>query len=1369
MKTQRNLASCMRKCVWFAALLVASLSAMAQNLRQITTQDGLAGSAVTCVHQSDDGLIWAGTLDGINLYFGGKAVRPSMVHPFKGELIERIVETSSYDFWIQTTHGLHKVNRVTNEVNAFLQFTGLYTLRRVSHDHVAVIDSKSNLYLYHHSTGSFEQLNYPLAEGEQIVDMGGTEQFFWIVGNRGVHRCNWSHEGPDKTRLSQTVCLTDSPVKFSTVSENPEIIYLIDGHNRLCQLDIRKNEQTFILQLEGNVDERGQPSGIVESNGAYYISFKVGGAVKYVFNAAENVWKQTDLGIKSGVFQMIKDRHQELVWLATDGQGLFTSWEGSYTFQSYRLSELDHGLGKPVRALFVDEKGWLWMGTKGEGLLGIDRSGAPKDIHLCAKRRFTSSNSSLEDNSVYALSASALGGFWVGTDAGLNFFRYADRTLQPVEGGEEIVYVHSIREQDGSVLWVATVGAGVFKARIVKNGSRLRLEKVQHYEVDNGNHSSNYFFAMCQTSDGEMWFGNRGLGLFKMASEGLKALLPPSQQRTYLLDDVFALQEHNKVLWAGTGGGLLGLGADGREYEVNIENGLPNNIVRALQVDGNGWLWAATNNGLARLDSTYSHIKSYGRNNGLRVTEFSDGAAFGTKDKLYFGGMNGWVEVSPSPAPVPEKKYTAPLFFMTLKTANKDSHFFTTTLAQQKDGGRPVVELPRNENSLSLWFIAVDHVNPGSYRYLYKVDSDQKGNWIDNGPLSTLSLSQMLPGHYTLQLKYRNMHTGEESKPISIEVIISPYWWQTKAMMGVYWLLLIAGVAYLITRKYQKMKRKHQYTLTQMEQQHKEELYEEKLRFFTNITHEFSTPLTLIYSPCERILAYEGTDEFVRKYVQLIKKHTNRLYELIQEVIDYRRIETKHQQIHLERYNLSDFMHESCDVFWDWAEKHEVNFVREIEPDVYWNIDMRCIPNVVANLLSNAIKYTPCGGTLKCTLSKLSEQEVEIRVYNTGKGIKEEDRLRIFNRYSVLDNVEERAMAGIARNGLGMAICHSSVKLLGGTIDVNSEVGKYAEFVVKLPLLPLSEGEKPALVKDAIPLALQNVEVAKQQMEQQESDDVVIPVPGKDARKEPLPGGRPSVLVVDDNKDVLFLLSETLSHLYQVEVAQSADEALESLRRAVPQLIITDIMMPGKDGIQLTQQIKQNKHTMHVPLVILSAKSTEEAKTQGIQEGADAYISKPFNMQYLLAVVKRLIDSRKDMQQYYNSSACAYDYVEGQLLKREDKDFLHKLDEFVETHLSDNALTTEDIAEAMNLSVRSLYRRLKEMNLPSPKDYLKERKMEKVVKLLLTSDLSIQEIIFECGFNNRAHFYKDFSQRYGMTPKEFRKSQKSPDDSLGEN
>ena len=1355
-------------CCIFLLLIMCSSIAKAQNLRRITPEEGLASSAVMCMHQSNDGRLWLGTLDGLNVYYGTNVERlefPKEAH-LEGYIIERILETDNNILWIQTGYGLKMLNWVEGIMTNFPQFTGLYIMRKIGH-RMAVMDTKQQLHIFQPSDSAFVPIKYTFPTNEEFSNMGGTDIFFWTASAKGVCRYNWKKGSSNNLSLSQATYLTRNSVKYCTESSDPNILYIIDKQNHLYQLDIRQNKEEFILALGEDIEWRGMPSGIIEKNGAYFISFKVGGVVKLECNAETDIWQQTDLKIRTGVFEIMKDRLQDIIWIASDGQGLFAYLENAHDIQSYLYSDFNHSLEKPIRSLFIDNRNWLWIGTKGAGLLGIDRSNHKQEIYQCPQRLLTTSNSKLTDNSVYALSYSSYKGFWVGTETGINFFDYQTRSLQNVSCEQNVGYVHGIQEVGDSVLWIATVGTGIFKANIKKYNGSIRLDKFRHFNIDDGIFSSNYFFAMHYTSDGDLWLGNRGHGVFKMYQSGLKPTAWPNKQYSHLHNDVFALLKNENILWVGTGNGLIGLEDDGKEWFFNKEHGLPNNIIRSLQADSNGNLWISTNNGIAEMNPNSKEIRSYGRKDGLQISEFCDGASLQTDSVIYFGGLDGWVEIRKHNEHRPSKEYMPPFYFVKFKKYTGDINLPFLLQQAPKEDKTPTVELEHHENSFSIEVAVLDFVNSGSYTYLYKINSQNEDNWIENGFSNIFSFAQMPPGNHTLHVKYHNNITGDFSDEISIKIHIKPIWWQSPVLKFVYLLSFLACVGYGVLHYYRKTKQRHAYALQQMEHRHKEEVYEEKLRFFTNITHEFSTPLTLIYTPCERILTHEGTDEFVRKYVILIKKHTERLYRLIQEIIDYRRIETKHQQLNLERYNLSSYIDEECISFSDFAEKKGINLIIDIKGDIYWNMDKRYFPKIVNNLLSNALKYTSNGGVVKITLATLNEKELQLKVYNTGKGIKEEDRIRIFNRYSVLDKVEENASSILSHNGLGMAICHSTVLLLGGKIEINSEVNKYAEFVVTLPLLPLSEHGATCYTKDTVSLTAQNREINGQMQKlksisnKNEEEQTFQPEYITKSTEK-----RPCILIIDDNKDVLFLLREVLSHDYEIKTAQSADEALELLRAATPQLIITDVMMPGTDGISLTKIIKNNKHTMHVPLILLSARNTDEDKTEGLRVGADAYIGKPFNVQYLQAVANRLIENRKNMDEYYNTSACAYDFVEGQLIKQEDKDFLYELNNFVEKNLLNTELTTEMIADALHMSARSLYRRFKELNLPSPKDYVKEWKMKNATRLLQTSDMSVQEIIYECGFNNRAHFYKEFSKRHGMTPKEFRNQKRNPDATL---
>ncbi len=760
-------------CAW---ILFLPTWVQAQNLKQITARDGLSGSVVTCVHQTANGMLLVGTLDGLNLVYGGKAMRPIDIFPFEGEIIEHIVGTINNDLWVHTTHGLHKIGVADQAMKSFPQFTGYYISRAAGPDCVAVYDSKKRLQIYNAKTEEFEAVDYPQPRNEKIIDMGGTEDFFWTVTRSGIFRHTWSRTGDNRIGLSPAKQLVtapdDVPIIYSCVAADRRSVFYIDRSMQLHRLEISSGKSFPILQMGAETALRGLPCSIVENEGSYFVSFKVNGILKYDLNTNTGEWTHTDLGIKSGVWQIAKDRYQNLIWIATDGQGLFTTKDDTYTFRSFCYSDFNHNLGKPVRALFLDKDEWLWVGTKGEGLLGIDRSDDDRPIYACKQHLFTAANSPLKDNSVYALEESTHGGFWIGTEEGVNFFSYKDRTVQRVAGSESVIYVHSIHECGDSVLWIATVGAGVFRAKIENKGGTIALRDVQQYKREDGKPSSNYFFAMHHAADGSIWLGNRGYGVFRMRAERPEPIRTPSKQPTSLLNAVFALQENGGTMWAGTGGGLTGFGPHGEEYYIDTDAGLPNNIIHALQADNHSGLWIATNNGLARLDSTFKKIQSYGDEDGLRVTEFSDGASYfsssakdGTDGRIYFGGVNGWVEVTHNPHYIAPDTYRAPLQFIRLQSNNAQVNLSSPYSATRREQETPHVELSQDDNDFTISFAAIDHINPRAYRYKYMLATEMGGEWMDIGAETSLSLNRLVPDDYTLRLKYYNPTTGTESPP----------------------------------------------------------------------------------------------------------------------------------------------------------------------------------------------------------------------------------------------------------------------------------------------------------------------------------------------------------------------------------------------------------------------------------------------------------------------------------------------------------------------------------------------------------------------------------------------------------------------------
>ena len=493
------------------------------------------------------------------------------------------------------------------------------------------------------------------------------------------------------------------------------------------------------------------------------------------------------------------------------------------------------------------------------------------------------------------------------------------------------------------------------------------------------------------------------------------------------------------------------------------------------------------------------------------------------------------------------------------------------------------------------------------------------------------------------------------------------------------------------------------------------------------------------------IQAYAATskDKTLEKYTSVLRENVEELNGLIQEILDFRKAEDAgFSHTHIRRVSVSSLLRTQFEWFYPLSEQHQIQFKIDAPKELYWNTDSVYFKKILANLISNAFKYTEDGGTVRISLHE-EENFLVLKVYNTGKGIEEADMQNIFDRYRILgtmDNDDNRQ--NTARNGLGLFICHSLVQSLGGKIDIESEVGQYAEFTVTLPFGIVEESSDDTIDED-IPVSLPspNTDIQKPQISQT-------------AKKET--EDKPMILVIDDHKDIVWLITETLSSEYQVQEAYNAEEALEFLKQYTPSLIITDIMMPNIDGLELISLIKENRYTRHIPLIIVSAKISDQEQAAGLNIGADAYLTKPFSPTVLLSVVNRLMTNQRELKEYFYSPESAYQYTEGQLLHQEDKEFLDAVTAIIKENVSKEGLGPELVADALNINTRILYRRFKKISTMTPSDFIKDYRLNYAAQLLVNTNMSVQEIIYNVGISNKSYFYREFARKYNMTPKEYR-------------
>jgi len=1297
--------------------------------------------------------MWIGSVDGLNVYNG---VDINIFKPdinkgsLSGNLIEEVLEGEEDIIWINTNHGLNRYNKKTKEIECYNEFEGKYYLAKMSSNEIFTIHENNTIDYYDKENKQFIPIHFPniLKSDIQRIFIDKTN-VLWIITNKGVvHTALISFNGdmPVITNINDFV--HDCGIRYAFM-ENDRI-YFIDDDYYLFDMAADSRKKNLVHNLKKEVTTRGIVSSIIRDNDDYLIAFQTNGLLR-LENTPENEIKYQikSIDIYCGVFCLYKDKKQDIIWIGTDGQGLYIYTRDLFSIRSVTFEHLQFSIQKPVRALFLDKKRNLWIGTKDDGVLVIDDYDIDDDVSTKRSQHITTMNSSLTNNSIYAFGKSRRNLLWIGGDGpGLNYYSYKDRKVKKIESkdSEPILFIHAICEVNDSTLWLASVGSGIYKVLISGSDDEPVIKSVKRFTFDKDEMSYNYFFTACQENDSIIWFGNRGYGLRRLnihTETFSKVRFQKDDIRT--INDILSIYKDSKgYIWVGTSFGILKLfNYNSQTQEVSYLNyneieGLPNNTIHGILEDSQGYLWVSTNGGVVLFDTEKENFRLFNHKNGLNVFEFSDGAYYKDEETgdLFLGGINGFISISSDN--YTKKIFVPQIFFTGLKIY--ETEYNLNDFIYEKNDDRYLL-LKYDQNFFSLSFVALDYINGQNCKYYYNLENFNT-KWIENGYSNVVNFTNISPGEYVLHIKCNN---GDVMTDIySLIIVILPPWYMTNWAYICYIIIVLAIIYLLIQLVRKRYQNKRETIIEKMHQQQKEEIYESKLRFFTNITHEFSTPLTLIYGPCDRIINYDKSDNFIRKYAGIIMKNTERLNSLIQELIEFRRIETGHKKCLIEYLNITNISISISDSFSEMSESRNINYQTNIEENIYWNTDKNCYIKILTNLLSNAFKYTPDEGKIRL-LIHIENGCLNILVSNTGKGIKEEDIPYIFDRYHVLEHFEKQTKRGFfSRNGLGLAICHNMVKLLDGDINVRSIPDEFTEFEVIFP------------VKELAIVNIQEEDIQKEEnsfSNDIQNNEAEIKIEDYNLEKSKL-----TLFVIDDDPEMLWFITDILKKHYNVISITESVSVFKILETVQPHLIISDIMMPQLDGISLIKKIKENNRTAHIPFILLSAKNTPEEQTEGISAGAEAYIVKPFNVEYLQSVIERLLQRQSYLKDYFRSVISVYEFTNGKFTHKENKEFFEEVLTIIDRNLTNTGFSTEQLAKEVGLSSRHLYRKLKEITDYTPGNLIKEYRLSIVEKLLITSQYSVDEIMYKAGFNNRGNFYRFFSLRFGMTPKKYREN-----------
>lgn len=1332
----------------FVLFILASIGYIgAYNLRQISNYDGLSNSAILSICQDKDGFMWFGSCDGLNMFNGLKiqVYKPTdNNNNLSGNLIENIIDAEDGILWIHTNYGLNRFDKRKKQIKTYNQFKGRYLIQKDNKNNIFIIKEDNSIYYYNEKKEEFDRLplkglsydkilNFVVIDNKiQIFTSDGTNPSYTIEDNNGsIHLlADKSFEHPEKLLY----CFYER--------DYPDKIFFIDESYTLYEYNIKDKKKYYITNIKNEIAKNGEVSSIIKHHNDYFIGFKTNGLLRLI-NTPDRMenYQIEDVGIKTGIFCLVKDKHQDLVWVGTDGQGVYMYSNDSYSIRSMVFNTFAGNIEKPVRALLLDKEKTLWIGTKGDGIVKIKNYNANQTLSRSSIEYSNTSNTSLADNSVYAFAKSNKNILWIGSETGLSYYSYRDKSIKKIDlsaDGEPVKYIHSICELNDTTLWIATVGTGIVRATISGSGEVPVLRNTKRIKIREGKDSQNYFFTIYKEDESTLWFGNRGYGAFKLntnTSEMDTIVFDKGVNQT--LNDIFSIEkDSNGNFWFGTSFGVVKYAAYKRKKVFNERNGFPNNTIHGILSDNKKNLWFSTNRGIIKFNIEQDNFQTFSSLNGLQIVEYSDGAYFRDEDSgtLFFGGVNGFISISETG--MTQQEYLPPIQFDNLTIFGENKNIFDFLHTDNK--GKETVELNYNQNFFSISFTALDYINGNNYAYYYKLE-DLSSQWIDNGTSNNMSFTSLSPGTYTLYIKYMNRLTGEESAIYSIIIKISPPWYMSIWAYIAYGILILSVIAFLIRAAIIRDKKKKYKSMMKLKQKHQEEVHESKLRFFTNIAHEFCTPLTLIYGPCSRILSHSGSDKFVIKYTQLIQRNAERLNDLIQDLIEFRRIETGNKAPQIELLSITNIADDVTNSFNDLAESKNIHFDRNIQSSLNWNSDKGFIYIILTNLISNAFKYTPANGIIKVNTC-LQEESLMITVSNTGKGIKAEDLTKIFDRYSILDSFENRDgnKNDTSRNGLGLAISYNMVRLLDGTIEVNSIPNEWTHFTVKLP-----EKEATAQGLD-LAKALPEINIRKEY-----EPAIELPQYAYDKFK-------PTILIIDDDIEILWFISEIFATEYNVIPVNKPLSIEEILSKVHPNIILCDVMMPDMDGITLAREIKANKKTAHIPMILISAKHTVEEQIEGLSSGAEMYIAKPFNTNYLRTSVAQLISRKEVLKDYFNSPLSAFDLAEGKLTHKENTKFAQEVYDIIEKNIMNSKLSAQFIASELNMSPRHLYRKLNEINSVSPADMIRDSRLHIARNLLLNTKMTIDEVIYKSGFANRATFFRQFAMKYDCTPKEYR-------------
>ena len=1405
--------------IWLCLFNFSYLSAGDINyfFRHLTVEDGLAHTDAISVIQDDQGFIWIGTNGGLQRFDGNNLVLfwngESQLGAVYNNRIKQVIKGHKGKLWIATEGGLKQFD------------TGLNAFRKIipAGEEDAKILSQPCLNVFAGEEGELFLLNesglyrFELVDDQvkkynalyttdlrQIYtgDMIGINGDLWVAYSKGIIYV--SRENRQKRNGGINVEMLDQRGQgqrlyqaLVALDSNTLIVGCKKGFVELdLQQDMHQDRvrSTFYPIPKGLFNHAATSPAITKIAKTGSNALWMGSTEGLIF-AEKKAGKYTFEGFQKSEFNKnsLTSNHisslcidySDNLWISTFSGGV--NYIDLNQKQFSILNRDPGGNGNTltenfVRAITMDQSGWLWLGTWSKGVSrynpkeGIYTEFSKKSGHLSEdrirslaidgqqrvwiglnqglniydpqNRRFhwlSEENSDLSGSSFFALDVDYFGSVWAGSwdSKGLYKIVYKNRQSFKIEVftmekyglcSDKITFIHA--DRNSPEIFVGT-NKGLNHILLDRQGRVKDIYQYKGYENDPTSLSSNFVWPIVRTNDTTLWVGTLGGGL-------------------------------NRVIIRGNG-----------QYQARHfgpEHGAPSNDIESLEVDQGGNLWLGSK-GLSMFNTATLKFTNYDYNDGLQGNSFKIGSSFTSVDgTMYFGGINGVSYFHPDSIRksefLPNIAFTE--FYVNNRRIIPGEIYDGKVILEKNINLSPGVDLTHHQNDFTISFASLQYSNPQKLKYRYKLEGfDQDWNVTDKQGQNSASYLNLDYGVYRFVVAGSNHDGIWGEKEASLIITIHPPFWSTRIAKFLYGLIavMVLFLAFYMQRRWLKLKKDLDFTL--LEEQKMEELHQMRLKFFTNISHEFKTPLTLIISPIEKLISRKVAPDEQGKLHKIIYNNAGRLQSLINELMDFRKVETGSLQLKVTNGDIRTVFSHILTGFDDLSERKGIRFKTKIalgHVSDFW-FDQGVVEKIVLNLMSNAFKYTKAGSiTIEANTDpaildtnlanhysvRSSETDCKylyIKVSDTGIGITKASISNIFDRYYRIFDGDGKHLG----SGVGLALVKSMVLLHKGNIIVNSERRVGSEFVVCLPLCRTAYSEAEVIEPG-------EVERIDHVITVEEEIPNLTPEVSSNSHQTDDDEALPKVLLVEDNKELLSFLKDCFAVKYRTLEAYNGEEGWQAVHEHSPDIIISDIMMPVMDGLTFCETLKSDINYSHIPFILLTAKSGDESRIHGTELGADAYFSKPFNLTLLEKTVENILENRRMLKERYKNDT----FVEEREMvsNKRDKEFMDRIIEIINTKIDDPAFDIDHLCMEVGNSRTKLYNKIKGLTGLSVGEFIRRMRMKKSAEIFLKEDVTVSEVMARVGIQSQSYFTKTFKKEFGITPAQYKNSMQTENTEL---